>query len=159
MKTQRDKNVMLFLFYEGLKSFLISLKVWLFCSKFGSISKISPKPLSFSNNVAAELLNKLGKKKSKRFEVKICEFLKINTNLLINVALKVQCKMASRVYGHPALEENLTSEAAVKLVQECTDVQHMIDINSEHLDRLRTPMNSTSGRQISGKYFASVSQN
>ena len=61
--------------------------------------------------------------------------------------------MASRVYGHPALEENLTSEAAVKLVQECTDVQHMIDINSEHLDRLRTPMNSTSGRQISGKYL------
>jgi hypothetical protein len=138
---------------------LICVKVWLFCLKFGSISKISPKPLSFSNNVAAELLNKLARKKrSKRFEVKICEFLKINTNLLINVALKVQCKMASRVYGHPALEENLTSEAAVKLVQECTDVQHMIDINSEHLDRLRTPMNSTSGRQISGKCFTSASQ-
>ena len=66
MKTQRDKNVMLFLFYEGLKSFLICLKVWLFCSKFGSISKISPKPLSFSNNVAAELLNKLGKKKKQK---------------------------------------------------------------------------------------------
>jgi hypothetical protein len=49
-----DKNYILFLFYEGLKSFLICLKVCLFCSKFGSISKISSKPLSFSNNVAAE---------------------------------------------------------------------------------------------------------
>lgn len=66
MKTQSDTNVMLFLFYKGLKSFLICLKVWLFYSKFGSISKICPKPLSFSNNVAAELLNKLARKKKQK---------------------------------------------------------------------------------------------
>jgi hypothetical protein len=54
---------MFFLVYEDLKSFLLCVKVWLFCSKFGLFSKISPKPLSFSNNVAAELLNKLARKK------------------------------------------------------------------------------------------------
>ena len=56
--------------------------------------------------------------------------------------------MASRVYGHSAVEENSNSEAAARDVQEITDVQHMIDINSEHLERLRTPMTSTSGRKM-----------
>jgi len=28
----------------------------------------------------------------------------------------------------------------------CQDVQHMIDINTEHLERLRTPMAVTSGK-------------
>ena len=60
--------------------------------------------------------------------------------------------MASRVYGHQVVEENSSSEAAAKDVQEITDVQHMIDINSEHLERLRTPMTSTSGRENSGLF-------
>ena len=55
--------------------------------------------------------------------------------------------MGSRVYGHTAVEEILTSEAAEKLCQECQDVQHMIDINSDHLERLRTSMISTSGKK------------
>lgn len=42
-------------------------------------------------------------------------------------------------------EEVLTPESAVRI---CQDVQHMIDINSEHLDRLRTPMATTSGTII-----------
>lgn len=35
-----------------------------------------------------------------------------------------------------------------KAIQICQDVQHMIDINSEHLERLRLPMPSTSGEKI-----------
>ena len=42
-------------------------------------------------------------------------------------------------------EELLTPENAARI---CQDVQHMIDINSEHLERLRTPMTSTSGKNL-----------
>ena len=34
---------------------------------------------------------------------------------------------------------------AISALRICQDVQHMIDINSEHLERLRTPMAASSG--------------
>lgn len=36
------------------------------------------------------------------------------------------------------------SESGISALRICQDVQHMIDINSEHLERLRTPMAATS---------------
>ena len=48
--------------------------------------------------------------------------------------------------GNGPTEEERAEEAAAAL-RVCQDVQHMIDINSEHLERLRTPMAThTSGR-------------
>ena len=35
-----------------------------------------------------------------------------------------------------------------KLIQECQEVQYMIEINSEHLEKLRTPMISLSGNKL-----------
>lgn len=39
-----------------------------------------------------------------------------------------------------------SKSAAISALRICQDVQHMIDINSEHLERLRTPMAASSGR-------------
>lgn len=58
-------------------------------------------------------------------------------------------------------EDMLTPEAAVRI---CQDVQHMIDINSEHLERLRTPMTTSSEitkqeiRTLEGKLIKHFSQ-
>jgi kinase suppressor of Ras 2 len=58
-------------------------------------------------------------------------------------------------------EEILTSEVAAS---RCQDVQHMIDINSEHLERLRTPMALSSEitkqeiRTLEGKLIKHFSQ-
>lgn len=49
-------------------------------------------------------------------------------------------------HGSSVLPDDfLSPEAAARV---CQDVQHMIDINSEHLERLRTPMTSTSGKSL-----------
>ena len=46
----------------------------------------------------------------------------------------------------PQLSDALGQETApVSALRICQDVQHMIDINFEHLERLRTPMTLTSG--------------
>jgi len=54
---------------------------------------------------------------------------------------------ANGIHSKVSAVDSMGPESApISALRICQDVQHMIDINSEHLERLRTPMTVTSGK-------------